>query len=68
MRGWWRHLSREVKEARHRGRVSHTLWTAHAPPTRPTGTFVCTLEHEITSRISKTRGDIYGRKLTEQRR
>ena len=53
---------------RQRGRVSHTLWTAHAPPTRPTGTLVCTLEHEITSRILTIRGDTDRRELTEQRR
>ena len=67
-RAWKTRERRSAELRRHRGRVSHTLWTAQAPPTRPTGTFVCTLEHEITSRTSTIRGDSDGRALTEQRR
>ena len=37
-------------------------------PHAPQGTFFCTLDQEVTSRISKTRYDTDGRKLTEQRR
>jgi len=67
-RAWKTRAIRSAQLRRQRGRVSHTLWTAHAPPTRPTGTFVGTLEHQITSRISKIRGDTNARELTEQRR
>ena len=49
-------------------RFSHRLGRHRTPPIRSTGTLVCTLEHDVTGRISSTRCETDGRKLTEQRR
>ena len=50
-----------------KARLPHPL-DAEDGATRATGTFFCTLDKEVTSRISKTRYDTDERKLTEQRR
>ena len=49
-------------------RFPHRLGRHRTPPIRSTGTLVCTLEHDVTGRISSTRCETDGRKLTEQRR
>ena len=44
------------------------LWTAHAPPTGSTGRHPPRHIHDNASRISKTRDDRDGRRLTDNRR